>query len=67
MDKSLILLKIKKFTCFNRNSFAHHFEKKTPWYEYNMIINYYLITTNYELKTYNLRTLYEIILLTCVK
>ncbi|XP_022175510.1 homeobox protein TGIF2-like [Myzus persicae] len=29
IDKSLILLKIKKFTCFTRNSFAHHFEKKT--------------------------------------
>lgn len=34
MDKSLILLKIKKFTCFNRNSFAHHFEKKSQWYEF---------------------------------
>lgn len=34
MDKNLILLKIKKFTCFNRNSFAHHFEKKTQGYEY---------------------------------
>jgi len=33
MDKSLILLKIKKFTCFNQNSFAHHFEKKTQRYE----------------------------------
>lgn len=41
MDKSLILLKIKKFTCFNRNSFAHHFEKKTQRYEFQKIFRKY--------------------------
>ncbi|XP_025423145.1 homeobox protein TGIF2LX-like [Sipha flava] len=59
VDKSLILLKIKKFTCFNSNSFANHFEKTTKCTE-NKELSY--AKRNIELKNenYNLQLLAEV-------
>ncbi|VVC31855.1 Homeobox domain,Homeobox domain-like,Homeobox KN domain [Cinara cedri] len=59
MDKSLILLKIKKFTCFNRNKFAHHFENKTQCTP-NKPISYSETKTTSKNEEYNLQLLAEV-------